>query len=149
MMEQTGARHPSLLYAIKQVELAVRSHLDELLKPSGVTALQYTALTVLERRDDLTAAALARNSFVKTQSMADLVAALERQQLVSRHVDAKDRRRFLIQLTPKGRKLIADHASAVAELERRMTAGLATTQLDTMREALNTCRSNLGDAPAH
>ncbi len=63
---------PSLLYAIKQVELAVRSHLDDLLKGSGVTAVQYTALTVLRRRDGLTSAQLARNSFVKTQSMADI-----------------------------------------------------------------------------
>ena len=37
---------PMLLYLIKQVELAVRSHLDDLLRPAGLTALQYTALTV-------------------------------------------------------------------------------------------------------
>jgi DNA-binding MarR family transcriptional regulator len=141
--------HPSLLYAVKQVELAVRSHLDALLKPAGVTALQYTALTVLERRDDLTAAALARNSFVRTQSMADLVSTLERQELISRHVDDDDKRRYLIQLTAKGRRLIADHADAVAELEHLMTQGLSAAHLVTLREALNLCRENLGDAPAH
>ena len=37
-----------LLYLVKQVELAVRARLDELLRPDGLTALQYTALTVLE-----------------------------------------------------------------------------------------------------
>jgi len=64
----------TMLYLMKQVELAVRSHLDELLKPAEITALQYTALTVLERHPDPTSAQLARNSFVTTQSMADMVA---------------------------------------------------------------------------
>jgi hypothetical protein len=32
-----GTGRPSLLYAIKQVELAVRADLDELLRPTGVS----------------------------------------------------------------------------------------------------------------
>ena len=66
-----------LLYLVKQVELAVRARLDELLRPDGLTALQYTALTVLERHPDMSVAQLARNSFVTAQSMADMVAALK------------------------------------------------------------------------
>ena len=66
-----------LLYLVKQVELAVRSHLDDLLRPAGLTALQYTALTVLERHPDLSSAHLARNSFVTAQSMADMITTLE------------------------------------------------------------------------
>src|SRR5919205_1191255 len=79
-----GPRTPSLLYAVKQVELAVRAHLDELLRASGTTVLQYTALTVLARRDGLTTAELARNSFVTPQAMGELVTALERRGLVER-----------------------------------------------------------------
>ena len=52
----------SSLYLVKRVELAVRSHRDDLLRPPGLTALQYTALTVLERHPDLSSAQLARNS---------------------------------------------------------------------------------------
>jgi hypothetical protein len=50
------------------------SLLDELLRPDGLTALQYTALTVLERHPDMSVAQLARNSFVTAQSMADILA---------------------------------------------------------------------------
>ena len=42
---------PSLLYVVKQLELVTRAHLDAIVRESGVTALQYTALTVLERRE--------------------------------------------------------------------------------------------------
>lgn len=134
---------PSLLYAVKQVELAVRAHLDDLLKPVGVTALQYTALTVLERRDDLTAAALARNSFVTTQSMADLVAALERRGLVDRFRDPDDGRRILIHLTDAGRTLLGEQRPAVEALEKRMLDGLGSAEVDAVREALDRMRRNL------
>jgi DNA-binding MarR family transcriptional regulator len=137
---------PSLLYAVKQVELAVRSHLDDLLRPAGVTALQYTALTVLERHDGLTAAALARNSFVTTQSMADLVAALHRRGLVERHRDPDDGRRILIHLTPAGRALIDEQRPAVEALETRMLDGVDGDRVDVVREALDRMRRNLEES---
>ena len=58
-----------ILYLVKQVEQATRAHLDALLRPLGLTTNQYTALSVLERRDDLTSAELARRSFVRPQTM--------------------------------------------------------------------------------
>ncbi len=137
---------PSLLYAVKQVELAIRSRLDDLLRPSGITALQYTALTVLRRREGLTAAALARNSFVATQSMADLVGALQRQGLIDRHRDPDDRRRMLIVLTDAGRAVLERHDEEVVALEREMTAGLASLEVAALRTVLNRCRENLGPA---
>jgi DNA-binding MarR family transcriptional regulator len=137
------------MYSVKQVELAVRAQLDALLRPAGVTALQYTALTVLARHNDLTTAALARNSFVATQSMADLVGALERHGLVSRQQDPTHKRRVLIHLTDEGRQLITDHAEAVDAIESLMTQGLTGRQVAALRSALNQCRENLSDTPAH
>jgi hypothetical protein len=58
------AAEPTLLYVMKQLELAVRSRLDDIVRPAGLTALQYTALTVLERRPDLTSSKLARRSLL-------------------------------------------------------------------------------------
>jgi DNA-binding MarR family transcriptional regulator len=120
---------PSLLYAVKQVELAVRAHLDELLRPSGTTVLQYTALTVLARRDGLTSAELARNAFVTPQSMGDLVTALERRDLVTRHRDPRHARRLLISLTPAGHELLARMESRVRALEERMLGDLTAQPL--------------------
>src|SRR6201986_381785 len=101
---------------MKQVEMATRARLDELVRPAGLTALQYTALTVLERHSDLTSARLARYSFVTPQSMADMVSALLGAGLVDRHRDAGDRRRLVLALTAKGRALLDDYRPAVAEL---------------------------------
>src|SRR3954465_38617 len=99
-------RPPSLLYAVKQVELAVRAHLDELLRPSGITVLQYTALTVLDRRDPPTTAERPPRPFCTPQTRGDLVRALERRGLIERSPDPGNRRRLLIGLTEAGHDLL-------------------------------------------
>jgi DNA-binding MarR family transcriptional regulator len=134
---------PMLLYLVKQVELAVRSHLDNLLRPAGLTALQYTALTVLERHPDMSAAQLARNSFVTAQSMADMITALEGRGLIERHRDQADRRRLVVALTAAGRELLDDYRDQVAALEKRMLSGLGSGEISRLRHSLHVCHGNL------
>jgi DNA-binding MarR family transcriptional regulator len=134
---------PMLLYLVKQVELAVRSHLDNLLRPAGLTAAQYTALTVLERHADLSSAQLARNSFVTAQSMADMITALEGRGLIERHRDQADRRRLVVALTAVGREQLDVHRHAVAALETRMLAGLGGDEVADLRHCLHVCHANL------
>ncbi|MFM9441610.1 MarR family winged helix-turn-helix transcriptional regulator [Streptomyces acidiscabies] len=131
-----GSAPPSLLYMVKQLELAVRSRLDELVRPSGITALQYTALTVLERHDGLSAAQLARDSFVTAQSTADLVRSLESRGLLRREPNPASRRELRILLTDAGRELLAAHAEQVRELEDRMVSALTERQTDQFRQSL-------------
>ncbi|MGW3936224.1 MarR family winged helix-turn-helix transcriptional regulator [Streptomyces phaeochromogenes] len=128
---------PSLLYMVKQVELVVRSRLDELLKPTGITALQYTSLTVLERHDGLSAAQLARDSFVTAQSVADVIRSLETRGLVRRERNPRNRRELLILLTESGRDVLTRHAEPVRELEERMVRDLTAHQTDQFRQALS------------
>jgi DNA-binding MarR family transcriptional regulator len=143
-----GRRAPSLLYAVKQVELAVRAHLDELLRPAGITALQYTALTVLERRAGLTTAELARNSFVTPQAMGDLVTALERRGLIERHRDPAHRRRLQLSLSEAGQALLATFAEPVRELEERMVGDLTDDERAAFAAYLNHSRAALATPPS-
>ncbi|MFD9726470.1 MarR family winged helix-turn-helix transcriptional regulator [Streptomyces sp. NPDC059072] len=127
----------SLLYLVKRTELVVRARLDELLKPAGVTALQYTALTVLERHDGISAAQLARDSFVTAQSMADMVRTLEARGLIRREPNPANRRERLILLAEPGRRLLAEYAGPARRIEERMTSGLSPEQTEAFRAALN------------
>lgn len=133
----------TLLYLIKQVELSVRAALDDLTRPAGLTVLQYTALTVLERHPDLTAAHLARHSFVTDQSMADMVTALLDAGLIERHRDPADRRRLVIALTQAGIGVLDRLRPEVAALERRMLALLSSEQATELRRSLTLCREAL------
>ncbi|TVZ04400.1 MarR family transcriptional regulator [Trebonia kvetii] len=137
---------PLLLYLFKQVELASRARLDEIVRPVGLTALQYTALTVLERHDDMSSAQLARRSFVTAQSMADMITALEGRALIERHRDRADRRRLVVSLTAEGRALLDRCRPEVAALERAMLAGLSADEVVALRAALVSCHANLSRA---
>jgi DNA-binding MarR family transcriptional regulator len=141
---EPGQAGPRMLYLVKQLELAVRSHLDNLLRPSGLTALQYTALTVLERHPDLSTAELARDSFVTAQSMADMITALEGRGLIERHRDRADRRRLVVALTAAGRELLDQYRDQVDALEQKMLAGLTKPQVASLRRSLRACHGNLG-----
>jgi DNA-binding MarR family transcriptional regulator len=132
-----------VLYTVKQVELAVRSHLDDLLKPAGITALQYTALTVLDRRDGISLTELAHNSFVKVQSMADLLRPLYARELLFRRPDPTHGRRQLLSLTPAGRELLDEYADRVATLEQAMLAPLTEGEAQLLGSMLARCRTAL------
>ena len=134
---------PSLMYEIKQVELAVRALMDEVLRPAGVTTVQYTALTVLAGRDGLTSAELARKSFVTAQTMTDMVAALERRELIAREQDPAHGRRLLISLTDKGRTFLKEYATEIAAIEERMVSRLDKDERTTLHDLLNRCRAAL------
>src|SRR5579862_320085 len=119
-MPGTGSGSPLLLYMVKQVELVVRARIDEIVRPVGLTATQYTALTVLERHDDMSSAQLARNSFVTAQSMADMITALEGRRLIERHRDKSDKRRLVVSLTDEGRAMLDRCRDEIAALEAAM-----------------------------
>jgi DNA-binding MarR family transcriptional regulator len=138
-----GSASALLLYLVKQVELAIRARLDDLFRPVGLTALQYTALTVLERHDNMSSAQLARNSFVTAQSMADMIAALEGRGLIERHRDSADRRRLVVSLTADGRALLDRYRDEVQALEQGMIAGMTDAEVVAFRAALNICHANL------
>jgi DNA-binding MarR family transcriptional regulator len=145
-MPGTENASPLLLYMVKQVELAVRARLDDIVRPAGLTATQYTALTVLERHPDMSSAQLARSSFVTAQSMADIVTALEARALIERHRDKTDRRRLVVALTDEGRALLDRCRDEVAALEATMLTGLSVPQTKSLRAVLAACYANLSHA---
>jgi DNA-binding MarR family transcriptional regulator len=140
---------PSLLYLVKQLELAVRSRLDEVLRPVSITPLQYAALTVLERRSNLSTAELARNAFVTDQSAADMVGVLEGRGLLLRHPDSGDRRRRVLRLTAEGQELLDRVRADVDAVEERMLSPLAAEEAEDLRRYVAACRSALASSPPH
>lgn len=141
--ERRAERSPALtLYVVKQLELVIRARLDALLKPAGVTALQYTALSVLERTPAMSSSDLARASFVRAQSTSDLVAALTKRGLIQRSVDPDNRRRLLISLTGEGYAFLERYDPLVATLEDEMLQDLRGDERELFRRfLLSGCRA--------
>lgn len=143
------ASEPPLLYLIKQVELAAKARIEEVVSVQGLTSGQYTALTVLRRNPGITSARLARNSFVRLQSMAQMLGALEGMGLVRRERDPHNRRQFLVFLTPAGVLLIDSLDDPVGAIEREMLDGLGEARTAELTEMLRTLRHRLSGTHPH
>lgn len=127
---------PRLSYLIKQLEMAERGRLEQLLQVHGISLHQYTTLSLLERRSGLSGAQLARRHFVTPQTMNEVVATLERDGLIRREPDSTNRRILRASPTDRGRAILAACHAAVDELEQRMLAEFSPDEERLFRVAL-------------
>jgi DNA-binding MarR family transcriptional regulator len=99
---------------------------------SGLSAPRLSALSVVVFGGPLTLGELARAEQVRPPTMTRIVTGLEKDGLVKRKGDPRDRRLTRIEATPKGRKILAAGrarrveklASAVGRLKRKELADL-------------------------
>lgn len=126
----------SLLYLLKQVELAVRGRVDAAAAELGLTMPKFVAMSVLARHPGMTAADLARRSFVRPQSMAAVVTSLESQRFITRSQDPADRRNHRLTLTNEGTRLVEALSLLVREIEDTMFADLTQAERMMLRELL-------------
>jgi len=135
---------PRVSYVVARLDRALRREIDAQVRPHGLTATQYTALSVLASRSGLSNAQLARRSYVTPQSMSQLIGALEREKLIERSPDPDHRRILRAQLTRKGKRVLAECDAAVDDMERRMLRDLPASQHEPLRTQLIACVRGLG-----
>jgi DNA-binding MarR family transcriptional regulator len=132
--------YPRVTYLIKDVERAVRVALEEIVAPMGLTAIQYTALSVLALHPGTSSAQLARRSFVSAQAANEMVTALERRGMIERHAAPEGGRALWIQLTALGRRVLAKCEAQVEAFEVRLFANTTRQEVTQFREMLLVCR---------
>ena len=138
MKDDAGAV-PRVSYLVKWVERGIRMRLDGVLGDLGVSTPEYTALSVLARREGLSSAQLARRTLVSAQAMNQLVIALEKRKLIIRKADPDHGRIQRASLTPAGHKLVADCDRATADIEELLISGLSPAQAADFRRVLSRC----------
>ncbi len=143
-----SAPHPrstqsGIAYLIGRLDRVLRQQLGARTAQFGLTAAQYTALSVLKARVPLSNAKLARRAFVTPQAMNELVKALEHKGLVARRPDPDHGRVVQMLLTPAGETLVSKCDRVVRQLEDRMLQQLAGTDREQLRSVLWACIDSL------
>jgi len=131
---------PRVSYLVKELERALRARIDEILQPLQLTAVQYTALSVLSLHAGMSSAQLARRSFVSPQAANEMVTTLERRGLIRRQGDADGGRALAIFLTSPGVRTLARCDDAVDGLETVLLSGFTGREQAQFRAMLRTGR---------
>jgi DNA-binding MarR family transcriptional regulator len=136
---------PRISYAIARLQQLVLAGVNQRVAASGLTALQFTTLSVLSRHGSpLSNSQLARRSFMTPQSMNEVIHRLEREGLIMRKQHPNHRRKFPASLTPKGRRVLAVCESAVGEFEAVMLRGFTPSARADFLRMLTSAVRNLG-----
>ena len=135
---------PRLSYVVGRLDRVLRRHLDERLRPQGLTTPQYTTLSILRSPGVLSNARLARRALITPQSMSQILAGLEDRGLIRRKPDPGHGRMLRVELTGPGRKVLERCDRAVDDIEHQMLGSLATRERDKLAPMLIACVRALG-----
>jgi DNA-binding MarR family transcriptional regulator len=140
-------RGPQLSYLVGRLNRALRRRLSELLRPFDLSIAQYTTLSVLSARGQLSNAQLASRAFMSPQAMNEVVQGLETRKLIARRPSASHGRIVELLLTERGIEAKKSCDAGVAKLEKAMLAQLTSAEAESLRAALMKCAQNLEMKP--
>ncbi|KXO91161.1 MarR family winged helix-turn-helix transcriptional regulator [Tsukamurella pseudospumae] len=137
----------SMGYALKEASSALRTAMEQVLRPLGMNVTHYSCLELLAQRPGLSNSELARGTFVTRQAMNVLLQAMERDGDVTRPAAAPTGRALPARLTTRGRRKLVQASAAVRSVENRMLAGITAAERAATLRALRRMTQSL-QAPA-
>ena len=138
---------PAIGYLVKHVQSLLRLRMEEALRPLGLTVSHYSCLFRLRVEPGISAAELARATFVTRQSMNDMLQILLDRGLVERAPVASAGRALPVTLTTAGASALARSQAAVDAIEARMLSALSPAETAALARSLAACAAAL-DEPA-
>lgn len=126
-------------YQLKHLQTALRSRMDETLRPLELTTPQYNCLEQLRRSPGASNSELARGAFVTRQTMNTLLRGLQERGLITRPAKAESGRILPTRLTTAGERLLAQAVSRVEAVTSRMVSPLDEDTRTQVTEALGLC----------
>ena len=134
---------PQVGYELKHAQSLLHLRMEEALRPLHLTVSQYSCLYHLRREPGISAAALARGTFVTRQSMNAMLQQLIDRGLVARPSQAETGRALPTTLTDAGTDALDAAQELVDGVEQRMLAGLTAAETAALAGGLTSCVKSL------
>ena len=116
--------------------------LKEILRPSGITPVQWRVLANLNEYDGQNVNSLAERSYTDRTNLSRAVAALEKDGCVERRREVPDQRNVFVFLSEMGRTKFEAVLPAVLEAEDFVLEGLTDNEIDLFIQLLNKMKQN-------
>lgn len=125
-------------YLLKHAQLRMAELTAKALTPYGIDGRELGVLVVCAGREPTSQQQAAQRLRTDRTTMVALLDALEAKGLVSRHPDADDRRRNVVELTDAGRDTLRRATEAGDKAERAFLAPLSPQAAQQLRNSLHT-----------
>jgi DNA-binding MarR family transcriptional regulator len=125
-------------YLLKHAQLQMAELTSKALTPYGVDGRELGVLFVLADREPTSQQEAARRLSIDRTTMVAMLDTLEGKGLVSRHPDAEDRRRNVVELTGAGQDILQRAVKASDDAEREFLAVLSPQAAQQLRDSLQT-----------
>ena len=136
-------RETSLGYQVNLLARLLEHALRDRIAAHGVVPGQFPALLTLYEQDGLTQAELCQRVSIEQPTMARTLQRMERDGLVRRRSDPRDRRRARFHLTPAARELERSLAAAGHEVNAAAVRGLTPAQVEVLMGTIGRVVANL------
>jgi len=125
-----------LSFLLKHASALVEHAIEPELARLSINGREFAVLTLIDAEGPASQQRLAARIGVDRTTMVGLIDALEEKQLVSRRRDPNDRRAYVLEATPAGRKTLRDALKTVELGEQQALASLTNTESATLKHAL-------------
>lgn len=123
----------------------MRGEIDAVARRNGITAPQFSVMSVLRHEPGLSGVEVARQCMLRAQTTNEIILLLERDGLVERRPDAADRRRLTVFLTQQGWRVLTVVDERVAEIESRVLRMLPDLERAGLMAGLVRCALEYGN----
>ncbi|MFD1426392.1 MarR family winged helix-turn-helix transcriptional regulator [Kroppenstedtia sanguinis] len=122
---------------LREISTVVKRKGREILNEFPITPPQFTALLLLNDEGDMTIGDLSQKMYLACSTMTDLVDRMEKNELVDRIRDNRDRRVVRIQLLQKGKEIIQDVMEARRSYLSQVLSGFSEEEVREMTKHLS------------
>ena len=138
-------RSSEALLSVMRTAALLEHRVNELLRPYGITELQYNVLRILRGAgpDGWCGREISERLVSKVPDVSRLLDRMESMQLLRRDRDATDRRHVTARITPKGLRMLEETTPQLDAFERERFGHLDGEQLQHVIDGLAAIRDAL------
>ncbi|GAB3450681.1 MarR family winged helix-turn-helix transcriptional regulator [Actinophytocola sediminis] len=137
----------NLVYLLKHAQLRMAELTTEALAPHGIDGRELGVLLAVAGHQPTSQQQAAHRLGIDRTTMVAMLDTLEAKGLVSRHPDAEDRRRNVVELTESGQDTLRLATEASGAAERAFLGPLTPQAVRSLRNSLRTLVTQPDDKP--
>ena len=137
-----------LIYLVFTAQHRLRMHMKDELMAAGVkiTMVQAGILFLLKEKNGQAMSQLSRRLLLDNSTITGLIDRLEKSGFVLRKANPKDRRIFLIHITPQGVKEVNKAKTVINKVNEEIMADFSFDEIESFKKILNSFVTKFGKA---